>query len=224
MASPPPLPPPQAAPPASEGRQSANLTARDTRALAALVEAIDGVLPQTQCQRCGYAACRPYAQAIASGQAPINRCPPGGTAGIEKLARLTGSATTPLDPACGEEGPLKIAQIDEDRCIGCALCIAACPVDAIVGAFKHLHQVITEDCTGCALCLPPCPVDCISMELPSQTLPWGPLQAQTARRQFERRQARLSEEASDSAPTLAEPSHQTSILEAARARAARRRG
>ena len=132
---------------------------------------------------------------------------------------------TPLDPACGEEGPLKIAQIDEDRCIGCALCIAACPVDAIVGAFKHLHQVITEDCTGCALCLPPCPVDCISMALPAQTLSWGPAQAHTARMRFERRQARLLEEASDQVPTAAaQPSRQASILEAARARAARRRG
>ncbi|MFZ9315537.1 MAG: RnfABCDGE type electron transport complex subunit B [Burkholderiaceae bacterium] len=192
--------------------------------MAALVEAIDGVLPQTQCQRCGYAACRPYAEAIASGQAPINRCPPGGAAGIEKLARLTGSAIIPLDITCGEEGPLQIAQIDEDRCIGCALCIAACPVDAIVGAFKHLHQVITDDCTGCALCLPPCPVDCISMELPLQALPWGPLQAQTARIRFEGREARLSKESSGSTPRPLEGSRQASILEAARARAARRRG
>lgn len=128
-----------------------------------LTSRIDLVLPQTQCARCGYPACKPYAEAIARGDAPINRCPPGGDAGIRALAALTGQAITPLDPECGIEAPPGIALIDEDVCIGCTKCIQACPVDAIVGAAKLMHTVIPQLCTGCELCIPPCPVDCIAM-------------------------------------------------------------
>jgi electron transport complex protein RnfB len=129
----------------------------------ALVARIDAALPQTQCGRCGYPGCRPYAEAIARGQAPINRCPPGGDEGVRTLARLTGQAVQPLDPACGETPAPAVAVIDEDACIGCTKCIQACPVDAIVGASRLMHTVIPDLCTGCALCVAPCPVDCITM-------------------------------------------------------------
>lgn len=124
---------------------------------------IDRLLPQTQCERCGYAGCRPYAEAIAGGAADINRCPPGGDAVIAALAELTGRAAKPLDPGCGEPPPRAVVVIDEDTCIGCTRCIQACPVDAIVGAAKLMHTVIAAECTGCELCLPPCPVDCIEI-------------------------------------------------------------
>ncbi|MBC8006684.1 MAG: RnfABCDGE type electron transport complex subunit B [Prolixibacteraceae bacterium] len=128
-----------------------------------LIEAIDALLPQTQCTKCGYLGCRPYAVALAHGDADINQCPPGGATGIRKLARLLGRAEKPLNPSNGIEAPRAAAMIDESRCIGCTLCIEACPVDAIVGAAKRMHTVLTEACTGCELCLPPCPVDCIDM-------------------------------------------------------------
>jgi electron transport complex protein RnfB len=128
-----------------------------------LADRIDALLPQTQCTRCGYPACRPYAEAIARDGAPINRCPPGGTAGIRALAVLTGRPVQPLDPECGAEMPPQVAFIDEDTCIGCTKCIQACPVDAIVGASKLMHTVVPQLCTGCELCIPPCPVDCIAM-------------------------------------------------------------
>ena len=124
---------------------------------------IDALLPQTQCGQCGYAGCSPYAQAIAEGAADINRCPPGGDGVIDDLARLLSRAPTPLDPACGVTQAPAVALIDESWCIGCTLCIQACPVDAIVGAAKVMHTVITAECTGCALCIAPCPVDCIRM-------------------------------------------------------------
>ncbi len=124
---------------------------------------VDALLPQTQCTRCGYAACRPYAEAIARGEAEINQCPPGGTATITALARLTGREPLPLNPVNGIETPHRLAQIDESRCIGCAKCLPPCPVDAILGAPRHMHTVLAELCTGCELCLAPCPVDCISM-------------------------------------------------------------
>ena len=129
----------------------------------ALAEAVLNALPQTQCRRCGYADCRGYAEAIAAEDAPINRCPPGGAAGITRLALVTGRAELPLDPVCGSESPRSLAVIAEGACIGCALCLQACPVDAIVGAPKRMHVVIAEHCTGCELCIPVCPVDCIAL-------------------------------------------------------------
>jgi electron transport complex protein RnfB len=128
-----------------------------------LVDAIDLLLPQTQCERCGYPGCRPYAEAVASGTS-INRCPPGGAATIDALAALLDRPAVPLDPELRSMDPNALAFIDESRCIGCALCLPACPVDAIVGASGHMHTVIVADCTGCELCLPVCPVDCITME------------------------------------------------------------
>jgi electron transport complex protein RnfB len=128
-----------------------------------LADVLDAALPQTQCTRCGYPDCRSYAEAMARGEAPINRCPPGGAEGIRRLAALTGSDPLPLDPLHGTEGPRALAVIDEAWCIGCTLCIKACPVDCIVGAAKQMHTVIDEHCTGCELCVPACPVDCIEM-------------------------------------------------------------
>ncbi len=134
-----------------------------------LVEQIDAILPQTQCGQCGYPGCRPYAEAIASDAAEINQCPPGGEDGIIALAELLGRDPLPLNPDNGVADDVKtLAVIDEDRCIGCTLCIQACPLDAIVGANKLMHTVIEAECTGCELCVPPCPVDCIDM-VPVQT-------------------------------------------------------
>ena len=127
------------------------------------VDQIDALLPQTQCTRCGYQGCRPYAQAIALGAAPINQCPPGGAATIEALAQLTGLPALPLNPTNGVEAPRKVAYVLEEHCIGCTKCLPACPVDAIVGAAKRMHSVIVSECTGCELCIAPCPVDCIVM-------------------------------------------------------------
>lgn len=128
-----------------------------------LIERIDAILPQTQCRQCGFSGCRPYAAAIAEGAANINQCPPGDAAGIQKLADLLGVSPVPLNAAHGAPKPMAVALIDEQVCIGCTLCIEACPVDAIVGAAKQMHTVIAAECTGCELCLVPCPVDCISM-------------------------------------------------------------
>ncbi len=137
-----------------------------------LVEQIDNVLPQTQCGQCGYPGCRPYAEAIANGD-EINKCPPGGEATIKELADLMGVEAKPLDSAHGVEDIKKVAYIREDECIGCTKCIQACPVDAIVGAAKHMHTVIIGECTGCDLCVDPCPVDCIDMvPLPQTTKNW----------------------------------------------------
>lgn len=128
-----------------------------------LVEQIDAILPQTQCEKCGYPGCKPYATAIANGEADINQCPPGGTAGIRQLARLLGREAKPLSTVHGIEKPRTLALIDENLCIGCTLCIQACPVDAIIGASKQMHTVMPDLCTGCDLCVAPCPVDCIAM-------------------------------------------------------------
>jgi len=128
-----------------------------------LADTLNAALPQTQCTRCGYPDCRAYAEAMADGTAAINQCPPGGAEGIARLARITGLPVLPLNPANGHEGPRQLAVIDEAWCIGCTLCLAACPVDAIVGGPKRMHTVIDELCTGCELCIPVCPVDCISL-------------------------------------------------------------
>jgi electron transport complex protein RnfB len=133
-------------------------------AQAALAERLNDALPQTQCTRCSYPDCHGYAAAIAVGEAPINQCPPGGAEGIVRLAALTGQAIVPLNPANGHEAPRGVAIIDENWCIGCTLCIKACPVDCIVGAPKKMHTIIESECTGCELCIPACPVDCIAME------------------------------------------------------------
>ena len=134
---------------------------------------IDALLPQTQCRRCGYSGCRPYAEAISAGLAEINQCPPGGAATIGTLATLLKRAPLPLNPANGVEGPDLVALIDEETCIGCARCLPPCPVDAIVGASKQMHTVVLALCTGCELCVAPCPVDCIAM-VPRATLAGAP--------------------------------------------------
>jgi electron transport complex protein RnfB len=154
----------------------------------ASADAIEAVLPQTQCTRCGYPDCRGYAEAIARGEAAINQCPPGGAEGIRRLAALTGRAVLPLNPANGTEGPRAVAVIDEAWCIGCTLCIKACPVDCIAGASKRMHTVIEEQCTGCELCVPACPVDCIAM-LPVTAArsgwdAWSAAQAAEARERY----------------------------------------
>ncbi len=129
-----------------------------------IADKVDAILPQTQCGQCGFPGCRPYAEAIAKGEADINHCPPGGEATIKALAELLGVEAKPLNDENGEHSSVPlVAVIDENTCIGCTLCIQACPVDAIVGAAKHMHTIIESECTGCKLCLPPCPVDCIAM-------------------------------------------------------------
>ena len=133
-----------------------------------LVESINALLPQTQCGQCRYPGCRPYAQAIARGEVDIDRCPPGGDATVRALAALLGREPKPVDPQFGTTTSPAVAVIDEERCIGCALCLPACPVDAIVGAPRFMHTVLEAQCTGCALCVPPCPVDCISMRPPGR--------------------------------------------------------
>ncbi len=132
-----------------------------------LIEKVNNLLPQTQCAQCGHPGCRPYAYAIIKQREPINRCPPGGDRTIADLAELLGTTALPLDSSCGEQKPIQVAIIDESVCIGCTLCIHACPVDAIVGAGKLMHTVISDQCTGCELCLPPCPVDCIDLVSPA---------------------------------------------------------
>jgi Na+-translocating ferredoxin:NAD+ oxidoreductase subunit B len=140
----------------------------------ALAARVDALLPQTQCRRCGFDACRPYAEALARDETELNRCPPGGAALIEELANLLGRPALPLDLACGAEGPPRVAWIDEPACIGCARCLDPCPTDAIVGARKRMHTVIAADCSGCELCVPACPVDCIRM-VPAPGLEPAPL-------------------------------------------------
>ena len=160
----------------------------------ALADRLDAALPQTQCTRCGYPDCRGYAQAIAHEGAAINRCPPGGAEGIRRLATITGKPVLPLDDSCGSEGPRRLAVIDEAWCIGCTLCIKACPVDCVLGAPKRMHTVIDDQCTGCELCVPACPVDCIAL-VPitaphSGWAAWTAEQAAAARQRYQDRQAR----------------------------------
>ena len=208
--------------------------------LRALADAIDSLLPQTQCTRCGFDGCRPYAEAIARGESDINRCPPGGQAGIVRLAALTGRPVLSLDAQCGAESARRVAWIDPERCIGCAKCIAACPVDAIIGASKWLHAVVPQLCTGCDVCVAPCPVDCIDMLPLAATASWSDEDARCARQRYVARSARLQSELrarsarlaaknpqlpADSAGTCAEPDGQRKrgTLEAVLERARRQR-
>ena len=168
-------------------------------AIARLAQAIDDALPQTQCTRCGFPDCRSYAQAIAAGDAAINRCPPGGQEGVARLAALTGRTALPLNPANGVEAPRLLAVIDEAWCIGCTLCLDACPVDCIVGGPKLMHTVIDAECTGCELCVPACPVDCIALTpvtgARSGWNAWSAPQAEQARERFEWHRQRAQRDA-----------------------------
>lgn len=171
---------------------------------------IDALLPQTQCTRCGYQGCRPYAEAIARGEAEINQCPPGGAATITSLAALLRRAPLPLNPANGVEGPALVALIDEAACIGCAKCLPPCPVDAIIGARKQMHTVIAAICTGCELCIAPCPVDCISMvrraaaaDAPAASEPPAGPDPQSNRQRFLAHNERITHRASERNALLA---------------------
>lgn len=180
--------------------------------LNSLAERIDAALPQTQCAECGYAGCRPYAEAIADGHADINQCPPGGEAVICRLAALLGREYKPLNPLNGQQQPRVVAQIDEARCIGCTLCIQACPVDAIAGAPKHMHAVISDLCTGCRLCVPPCPVDCIELlPVAAGGDSWNVEQADAARERFQRRNARRAREQQERLAQLGNQARRTQV-------------
>ena len=183
-----------------------------------LAARLNAALPQTQCTRCGYPDCHRYAQAIADGQADINQCPPGGQVGVERLAALTGRPVIPLNPTHGEEKPRAVAIIDENWCIGCTLCMKACPVDCIVGATKRMHTVMEADCTGCELCVPACPVDCIRMEPVTDSRTgwdaWSPAQADAARQRYAFRQMRVEREQRENDERLAaKAAHKLADLE-----------
>ena len=186
-----------------------------------LAQRILDVLPQTQCTRCGYPDCAAYADAIAGGEAAINQCPPGGDEGIHRLAAVTSQAYLPLNPDNGVQAPRSVVWIDENWCIGCTLCIDACPVDAIIGTHKRMHTVIEAECTGCELCLPVCPVDCMLLENVSGEATgwnaWSAASADKARKRYADRQARLA--APPTAPTSLPETHKQSRVEAALARA-----
>jgi len=168
---------------------------------------IEDLLPQTQCTKCGYPACRPYAEAVVSGSANYNQCPPGGMEGVARLAHLLGKPVIPINPVNGLERPRPVAVIDESLCIGCTLCIQACPVDAILGAAKQMHTILTDLCTGCDLCVAPCPVDCIAMVTvtPGRTgwAAWSQQQADAARERHDFRNARLQREREENDARLA---------------------
>lgn len=172
-----------------------------------LADRIEDLLPQTQCTKCGYPACRPYAEAIAAGSASYNQCPPGGAEGVARIAALLGKPVIPINPVHGLERERPVAVIDESACIGCTLCIQACPVDAIVGAAKQMHTVIAALCTGCDLCVPPCPVDCIDMQAatPGRTgwAAWSQADADAARARHDARTSRLQREKQENDARLA---------------------
>lgn len=184
-------------------------TTRPPAAITALAARIDAALPQTQCTRCGYPDCASYAQAIAAGAAAINQCPPGGAEGIARLAAITGLPALPLSAAHGTETPRAVAFIDESWCIGCTLCIKACPTDAIVGSHKKMHTVIEPYCTGCELCIPVCPVDCIQLENITGTATgwaaWSAPLAQQARQRYAAHRERLPLETMADGDDGAEP-------------------
>ena len=193
-------------------------------ATATLAAALNDALPQTQCTRCGYPDCRSYADAIAAEGAAINRCPPGGDEGVQRLAALTGAAPLPLDPACGIEAPRQLAVIDEAWCIGCTLCLQACPVDCIVGGPKAMHTVVAAQCTGCELCLPVCPVDCIALTPVTGARTgwdaWSGAQAAQARDRYDWHRERLQrDDATRIAAQAAPPRDRHSVIAAALARA-----
>jgi electron transport complex protein RnfB len=210
--------------------------------LQGLAARIDAALPQTQCTRCGYPDCAAYAQAIADGEAGINQCPPGGAEGVQRLSAIAGLPALPLNPENGPEGPRMLAVIDEAWCIGCTLCIKACPTDAILGANKLMHTVIAPHCTGCELCIPVCPVDCIELVNASGAdtgwNAWSGAQAEQARLRYAaQRQRQASPEPSMPASSLeghgspagaaatagAEAATKQSVIAAALARARERR-
>ncbi|POR55721.1 electron transport complex protein RnfB [Paraburkholderia eburnea] len=170
-------------------------TVNDSKTLA---DRIEDLLPQTQCTKCGYDGCRPYAEAVAAGAANYNQCPPGGAEGVARLAHLLGKPVIPINPDNGVERARPVAFIDEQVCIGCTLCMQACPVDAIVGAPKQMHTIVTDLCTGCDLCVAPCPVDCIAMIPVTGAATgwdaWTQQQADEARLRHDRHQARLAAE------------------------------
>ncbi|HET9337971.1 MAG TPA: RnfABCDGE type electron transport complex subunit B [Casimicrobiaceae bacterium] len=188
-----------------------------------LADRLDSVLPQTQCRRCGYDGCRPYAEAIADG-APINRCPPGADIVVAMLASITGRPVAALDPECGNPGPLRLARIDEASCIGCTLCIDACPVDAIVGAAKRMHTVLAAVCTGCELCVAACPVDCIAMVAAGRV--WSVEEARAAADRYRARIRRIAATASkapSATPADGDRAKRQAAVAAALARARARR-
>lgn len=198
--------------------------------MSALAARLLEALPQTQCTRCGYPDCAGYAQAIEAGEAGIDQCPPGGAEGVARLSRLTGHPVRAIDPRFGVEGPRAMAVIDEAWCIGCTLCLEACPTDAIVGIHKRMHTVIEPHCTGCELCIPACPVDCISLEVatPSRSgwQAWSQEQADHARQRYEAHTLRSDKQASAvtstsaAAPEVTPPiDRKRAIVEAALARA-----
>ncbi|MCC6069848.1 electron transport complex subunit RsxB [Massilia sp. GCM10020059] len=172
-----------------------------------LADQLEDLLPQTQCTKCGYAGCRPYAEAMSAGEAGINQCPPGGVEGVARLARLMNRPVIPINPANGIERPRPVAFIDEALCIGCTLCIQACPVDAILGATKQMHTILPSLCTGCDLCVAPCPVDCITM-MPvtgerTGWSAWSQQDADAARSRHDFRAMRLQRERAENDARLA---------------------
>ena len=172
-------------------------------------EQILSALPHTQCTRCGYADCAGYARAIVAGKAAVNQCPPGGAEGIQRLSAITGLPAQPLNPVNGTEGPRNVAVIDEAWCIGCTLCIQACPVDAIMGSRRQMHTVIEACCTGCALCLPVCPVDCIDLENITGSLTgwkaWSADDARSARKRYAIHMVRTAPKQPDTAQFFEKP-------------------